>query len=61
MGNISEHQFMTPQEVAKLLRVTDMTVRNLIKSKKIKAIQVGGPRGSFRIPTSEIEKLLNHE
>lgn len=61
MNNISEHQFMTPQEVAKLLRVTDMTVRNLIKSKKIKAIQMGGPKGSIRIPTSEIEKLLNHE
>jgi len=52
---------MTPQEVAELLRVTDMTVRNLIKSKKIKAIQVGGPRGSFRIPTSEIEKFWNYE
>lgn len=61
MNNISEHRFMTPKEVAKLLRVTDMTVRNLIKSKKIKAIQMHGSRGSIRIPTSEIEKLLNHE
>ena len=61
MNNISEHRFMTPKEVAELLRVTDMTVRNLIKAKKIKAIQIGGSRGSLRIPTSEIEKLLNHE
>jgi excisionase family DNA binding protein len=61
MNNISEHRFMTPKEVAELLRVTDATVRNLIKSKKIKAIQVNGSRGLIRIPTSEIEKLLNHE
>jgi excisionase family DNA binding protein len=55
---ISEHQFMTPPEVADFLRVTVHTVRNLIKSKKIKAIQIGGPRGSIRIPTSEVEKLI---
>ena len=55
---ISEHRFMTPKEVAELLRVTEQTVRNLINSKKIKAIQVGGLRGSIRIPTSEVEKII---
>lgn len=55
---ISEHRFMTPKEVAEILRVTDATVRNLVKSKKIKAIQVHGSRGLIRIPTSEVEKLL---
>lgn len=53
--------FMTTNEVADFLRVSSATVRNMIQSNKLKAIRLPG-RGegytTYRIPKSEVEKLL---
>jgi len=51
-------ELVTISEVAEYLRVSQPTVRSLIVKEKLKAIQIGGERAVWRIPKSEIEKLL---
>ena len=51
-----DNRLLTVKEVSNLLRVSDMTVYRLIKSKQISAIRVGK---NFRIKESEVEKYLN--
>lgn len=43
------------REVADLLRVTDQTVHNLIRDKKLKAFSVGGGK---RINSTDFESFL---
>ena len=52
-------ELVTVNEVAQYLRVREQTVRNMIKRKDVKGIQVGKTKGcSWRIWKSEIEKLF---
>lgn len=48
-------KFYTPQEIAEILRVTDKTVRNWIRSGELDAVVVGK---SYRIPEESIMKLI---
>nr|DAG98323.1 MAG TPA: helix-turn-helix domain protein [Tectiviridae sp.] len=48
-------KFYTPQEIAEMLRVTDKTVRNWIRSGELDAVVVGK---SYRIPEESIKKLI---
>ncbi|MBO8181076.1 MAG: helix-turn-helix domain-containing protein [Archaeoglobus sp.] len=48
-------ELITPQEAAKQLKVTDQTIRKMIKTGKIEAYKVGG---RWRIEKTEITKLL---
>jgi excisionase family DNA binding protein len=48
-------RYLTPQEVADLLRVSSMTVYRLIKSGEMPAIRVGK---AFRIPEDELDAYL---
>jgi excisionase family DNA binding protein len=48
-------RFLTPQEVADLLRVSSMTVYRLIKSGEMPAVRVGK---AFRIPEDELDAYL---
>ena len=50
------YDFMTILEFSEVFRVTPPTVRNMIKRKDIKAIRFGS---NYRIPRSEVEKLLS--
>lgn len=45
----------TMEEVANILRVSSRTVKNMVKSEKIKAIKIGH---SVRITHDEINRLL---
>jgi len=50
--------FMTTAECAEVLRVTSATIRNMVKSSRLKAITLGSSK-TIRIPRSEIEKLIS--
>jgi len=45
------------KEVAQMLRVSEDYVRNLIRSRKIKAYKEGR-RGGFRIPVDEVDRYI---
>ena len=51
--------FYTVKEVAKLLRVSESTVRNYVQRGVIKALRIGaGKRSTIRIPATEIKTLI---
>ena len=49
-------KLLTVNEVAKILRVSNMTVYRLVKGKQIPAILVGK---NYRIKEMDVEKYLN--
>lgn len=51
-------QFFTAQEIAKILRVSKMTVYRLVHSKEIHAVQIGR---SFRIPARSFNEYLTKQ
>ena len=51
-------EVLTPQEVAKILKVTPATVRNMIKRGDLDAIQLKGGRGIYRVPSSALQRLM---
>jgi excisionase family DNA binding protein len=48
-------KFLTPQEVADLLRVSSMTVYRLIKAAELPAVRVGK---AYRIREDDIDRYL---
>ena len=54
-GGVDMPKFYTPQEIAEMLKVTDKTVRNWIRSGELDAVVVGK---SYRIPEESIKKLI---
>lgn len=50
------NKLLTVNEVAKILRVSNMTVYRLVKGQQIPAIRVGK---NYRIKESDVEKYLN--
>lgn len=55
-GNDLKNKLLTVNEVAKILRVSNMTVYRLVKSNQLTAIRVGK---NYRIKESEVEKYIN--
>ena len=53
--SFAKARFLTVQEVAKLIRVSSMTVYRLIKAGDLPAIRVGK---NFRIRRSDVESYL---
>jgi excisionase family DNA binding protein len=53
-------QLLTTDEVARLLRVSPATVRNMIRDGRITAIPTngGGKRTNYRIPVTALETLM---
>jgi len=49
---------LTVAEVAERLRINPETVRVWIRSGKVKGIRIGGDRIGYRIPESEVERIL---
>lgn len=50
------NKLLTVNEVAKILRVSNMTVYRLVKGKQIPAIRVGK---NYRIKEIDVDKYLN--
>lgn len=53
-----DRQFMTVRQAAKRLKAGRETVRRWIRSGKLRAIQPGGQRLGYRIPSEDVERLL---
>ncbi|MFN8034943.1 MAG: helix-turn-helix domain-containing protein [Acidimicrobiia bacterium] len=53
--SFAKARFLTVQEVAELLRVSNMTVYRLIKSGALPAVRVGR---SFRVSEADVDKYL---
>ncbi len=54
----SQIEFYTPKEISKILKVTTATIRNMIKRGDLRAVQLKGGRGIYRIPTSELDRIM---
>lgn len=52
---LGHKQFLAPSEVARIARVSKMSIYRLIHSGEMRAAKVGC---QFRIPRGEVEKLL---
>ncbi len=52
---------LTIKQVAQALQVSEGTVRNLIAQGRLKAVRLGGPGSSVRIPRREFERLLEDD
>ena len=51
-------RLLTVQEVAAHLRVNPETVRRWLRQGHIRGALLGGDRAGYRIPASEVERLL---
>lgn len=54
-SNLSEVTFLTVAEVAKLMRVSKMTVYRLVHSGDLQAVQIGR---SYRVPEQAVHDYL---
>jgi excisionase family DNA binding protein len=50
---------LTVEEVAKRIRTSEATVRRWLREKKLRGVRPGGTRLGWRIPASEVERLLS--
>lgn len=51
-----KNELLTVKEVSKILKVSEQTIRKLIKEEQIRYVKVGK---SYRIPKSVINSLIN--
>jgi len=54
-SSLSEVKFLTVAEVAKVMRVSKMTVYRLVHSGELQAVQIGR---SFRVPEQAVNEYL---
>lgn len=47
-------KYLTVPEVAKIFRVTEKTIRKLLRNEKIKGFKIGA---DWRVPSQEIERM----
>jgi excisionase family DNA binding protein len=52
-------RFITVQDAAERLQVHPQTVRVWLRQGKLKGRLIGGRKSGYRIPASEIERLLS--
>jgi excisionase family DNA binding protein len=55
---MADQEVLTVREAAARLKLNPETIRRWINSGRIKAASLGSDRAGFRIPVSEIERLL---
>ena len=56
---MDNQEVFTVREAAMRLKLNPETIRRWINSGRIKAASLGSDRAGFRIPSSEIERLLS--
>ena len=52
-------RFLTVPEVAEQLRITPETVRRWLRSGRLKGVSLGSDRAGWRIPESEVWRVLH--
>jgi len=58
---VEGERMYTVAEVAERLRLHQQTVRDWLRSGKLKGIRLGGTKAGWRIPDSEVARLLRGE
>jgi excisionase family DNA binding protein len=58
MTTMTEDDLLTPAEVAQRLRLHTETVRRWLKTGRMHGIYLGSDRAGWRIPASELERVL---
>ncbi len=58
VGIMNENRLLTVPEVAEKLRIHPDTVRQWLRSGKLKGKRLGGTKSGWRIPEQEIERFL---
>jgi len=56
-AQMEESRMMKVNEVAARLRVDPETVRNWLRSGRLRGVRMGGRRAGWRIPVAEVERL----
>jgi excisionase family DNA binding protein len=56
--HMDDERLLTVPEVAERLRVHPETVRVWLRQGKLKGIRIGGTKAGYRIPSSELDRLL---
>lgn len=56
--SMTSESWMTVEEAAKQLKVSPYTVRNWLRAQRMKGTQLGGRKSGWRIPESEINRVL---
>jgi excisionase family DNA binding protein len=52
------YDWLTVQEVADLLRVTEETVRRWIRANELPVLDLGGPRAGYRIRREDLDRFI---
>ena len=56
-----DEEMLTVEQTAKRLQLHEETVRRWIRAKRIRAHLIGTERAGYRIPASEVERILRGE
>jgi len=58
---MDDEPMLTVPEVAERLRLNPETVRVWLRQGKLKGVRLGGTKAGYRIPASEVTRLLRGE
>ena len=58
---MTEQDFLSPQEIARQLNVTDRAVLDMITAGKLEAVRVGAKRGVWRVPRASLNRYLSEQ
>lgn len=58
MDVMTDQDYLSPQEIARHLKITDRAVLDMIEAKKLEAVRVGAGRGVWRISRASYERYL---
>ena len=58
---MGDDRLLTVKEVAERLRANPQTVRRWLREGRLKGVMPGGEKLGYRIPESEVDRLLNPE
>lgn len=53
-----DQDYLSPQEIAQQLKITDRAVLDLIAAKKFEAMRIGTGRGVWRVNRASYERYL---
>jgi excisionase family DNA binding protein len=53
-----EREFLTVKEIADRMRVTEFTVRNWLRSGRLKGYRPGGTKAGWRVRESDLDRFI---